>query len=150
MAMKQTLNKMVSDVPLTEDILAKKPPFIFSYYEWLRTSGQQQIVQGDENSEQVTNIFVVPDNKVFYLTSVSGSMNSNGDARASFGKGTTSSYTRFFIIRASLTGNTHGELSFPIPLEFNEGENVVMDFEKMGIADVWFSITGFLIDKRII
>ncbi len=55
---------MVSDVPLTEDILGEKPPFTFSYYEWLSIRGVQTIIRLTTASAT----FNVPEGHVLFVT----------------------------------------------------------------------------------
>lgn len=59
---------MVSDVPLTENILAQTPPFSITYYEWLSKEGISVFKRGGVINGSLT-IYTVPDNHTLFITS---------------------------------------------------------------------------------
>jgi len=141
----------ISSKPLTEDILRKKPPFIFGYYEWLSVQGER-IMESSDSATTNDVMFTVPERKTLYITGCD-----IGGSVTVLGVGGTAAIFMFVeqsdqmlvgsktnVINLSM-GNSQ---SFPIPLKVEEGERIITSGQ--GTFRLLAKFHGFLIDKRII
>jgi len=121
------------EIPLTEDILAKKPTFLKTFNDQLLIEGKT-IAVGTFGSASTKTLYTVPENHVFYLTSVTAGMFNDGT-----GSEATTSGTSIFVDPAINIMNLHTDLNivktesnsitFPIPYKIEAGTNI-----KLGIG----------------
>lgn len=144
---------MVSDVPLTEDILGEKPKFIFNFYEWLSTQGKQIFERESALADEANTIYTVPDNKTLFLTSFTLSCFENhsivGTAKALIY--IDDQNRPIGAVGLDSTGGIETNSvsnSFPFPIKIEEKSKIIVLAEaEIGAEAV---ITGFLVDKKIL
>lgn len=122
--------------PLSEDILKKKQDFIKTWVEFAADNFEQ--INKEINSASSTDIFIVPENRTFFMTSASISTDTD-DSEI-----TASVFGEEALLHSKI-GNVSQD--FTMPFKFNSG--VVIRAVKAGVASANFIVRGFLIDKRI-
>tara|TARA_Y100000310_G_C20676941_1_gene813642 strand:+ start:2702 stop:3127 length:426 start_codon:yes stop_codon:yes gene_type:complete len=139
---------MVEPIALTENILDKKPSFIFTQHEWLRARGLQIL----KTASGTGTLYTTPPNKVFYLTSVYLSViDHNGSTGATIRIVNAASIIKHHLLKfgefpaANMTDSM--TLSFPIPIRLDAGE--LIDCFLGGSAGAC-GISGFEVGKEII
>lgn len=136
---------MVSDVPLTKDILGESQPFVFSYYDWLSAKGVR-IVEFEFSLGSVTTIFTVPPGKVLFMVNAWASCTL---AAAMGGSGMNLKIGTEVLLGLQndhiIDGPTSISNSYPIPIKVDSGETINQATGAGLTAIMGFS--GFLIAK---
>ncbi len=143
---------MVSDVPLTEDILGEKQNFVLGYYEWLSTKGTQVLVSTFAINTPVL-IYTVPEGFVLFLTNaylswaMSAGLGVATPASVLYIDDITASRS---ILRLDALGNIEKSLcsskAFGIPFAIQGGSKVFLTGSDSKVRTNG-GFTGFLVQK---
>lgn len=138
----------VSDVPLTEDVISKKNPFVFNYYDWLSTKGTR-IIKSSFSIGTSTNLYTVPEGKILFIVSswITGMKSSAGTGVGAFLEVNNSSI-RLIGVQISDSNNNSGASnsnSYPFPIKIESGESITSSVGN----SIQFSggFAGFLVNK---
>jgi len=145
-----------SDFPLEKDILKKKLEFVKTWVEWAADNLDQIIRESAStgSADGNTDLFAVPANNTFFLTSLILSA-------SSFGSGVAGNRAATSIVKVSGTDAIAGiytddgvagglgtiALSYSMPLEFQPGEIIRHVFHQHTGSVA--TISGFIVPKRI-
>ena len=146
--MPEVAYKPFTDVKKVEDIIKKPKIYFPNFLEWVALSGQEQVII---TSSAPATILEVPEDKVFFLTTISIVMYANNPAAnpSSLNVTETERNTIIHSIAKPLNDGT-GEvatISYPMPLRFASGSKFKSTiFNSLGNV----KITGFMIDKKIL
>ncbi len=126
------------------------PKFIPTYYEWLRAKGERLIQGGSATIADTYAVYTVPKGKTLFLTSAILGVDDCAVDRINpilwiDGAG---GVRKFMTVSAEANSQETVALSFPIPLQFVEDEQIVLTF--LANAFVTYSLTGFLVKNDYI
>jgi hypothetical protein len=141
---------MVSDVPLTENVLRETPNFIFTYYEWLSIRGNPIIEgKGVVDADQI-DLLDVPEGFVAFIHT----LHQQGFVGGVAGRITTTIQNKtggiiheLITLNAAANSSVDEDITFNPPIRIESGQKVVLRSD-VNNSRATSTIFGFLVHKN--
>lgn len=150
---------MVSDVPLTKDVLASGPNFKFTYFEWLEAQGEQIIRSNAVDNSSFKTLYTVPEGFKLYVKQIWINLHASAptgggtffDARLSMSNLADDWLWRgLFDIGAGEHHEVTESFSYPTPLQAEAGVTLSAGQILLTAQSRFvFGFSGFLVRKDL-